>query len=131
MVLSEHCKGLSEVIDVVGHAHTFDHHVINVGLHVSSDLMSEDLIDHPLVGGSGILQPEGHYLVMVSPPISDEGCLFFIFGCHVNLVVAAKSVHEGKHLASDYIIEQDVGDWQGKCILRACFVEISEVHTDP
>ena len=78
-VLSEHGEGLSEVVDMVSHARAFDHHVINVGLHVLADLVGEDLIDHPLVDGSGILQPEGHYFVIVSPPVSDEGYLLFVF----------------------------------------------------
>ena len=54
-VLSKRDKGLLEVVDVVIHTHAFDHHVINVGLHISSNLMSEDLIDHPLVGGFDVL----------------------------------------------------------------------------
>ena len=93
-MLSEHGKGLSEVVDMVDHTHTFDHHVINVGLHVSSNLVSKDLIDHPLVGGSGILQSKGHCLITISPPVSDEGYLFFVFGCHPDLIVSREGIHE-------------------------------------
>ena len=78
-MLSESRKGLSEVVDVVSHARAFDHHVVNIGLHVLADLVGKDLIDHPLVSSSGIPQPKGHYFVAISPPVNDEGCLFFIF----------------------------------------------------
>ena len=53
-VLSERGEGLLEVVDVVSHAHAFDHHVINVSLHVLADLVGEDLIDHPLISSSSI-----------------------------------------------------------------------------
>ena len=79
-VLSECRKGLSEVVDVVSHAHAFDHHVVNVGLHISVDLVDKNLIDHSLISESDILQYEGHYLVAVSPSVYDEGHFFLSFG---------------------------------------------------
>ena len=54
-MLSKSYEGLSEVIDVVSHARAFDHHVIDVGLHVSIELFGKNFIDHPLVGSSNVL----------------------------------------------------------------------------
>ena len=62
--------------------------------------MSEDLIDHPLIGDSGILQPEGHYLITVSPSVNDEGYLLFIFGIHPDLIVSGEGIHERHKLES-------------------------------
>ena len=93
-VLSEHGEGLSEVVDVVSHAHAFDHHVINVGLHISTNLVNEDLIDHPLISSSSIFQLEGHYFIAVSPSVSDEGCFLFVFWCHLDLIVTREGIHE-------------------------------------
>ena len=78
-MLSKSYEGLLEVVDVVSHARTFDHHVVNVGLHVSANLIGKNLTDHSLISGSGILQSKGHYLVAVSTSVCDEGHFFFIF----------------------------------------------------
>ena len=86
-MLSKSCEGLSEVVDVVNHAHAFDQYVVDIGLHVSVELFGKKFINHPLVGSSSILQPEGYYLVAVSPPINDEGYFFFVFWCHPDLIV--------------------------------------------
>ena len=97
-MLSESCEGLSEVIDMVSHARAFNHHVIDIGLHVSSKLFSKNFIDHPLVGSSSTLQLEGHYLVEVSPMVSDEGCFFFVFLHHPDLIVTQEGIHKRHQL---------------------------------
>ena len=97
-MLSESCEGLSKVVDMVSHARAFDHHVIDVGLHFFVELFGKNFIDHPLVGSSSILQPEGHYLVAVSPSVNHEGYFFFIFLCHSDLIVTQEGIYKRHQL---------------------------------
>ena len=59
----------------------FYHHVINVYLYKLIDLVLKYLGDHSLICDSCILQPEGHYSVVVIPPKRDEGCFLLVLGC--------------------------------------------------
>jgi len=63
-------------------------HVIDVYLHGISNLIFDHTIDHPLEGGSRILQFEGHDLVAEDYPTSYESSLVLIKWVHLNLVVA-------------------------------------------
>jgi len=40
---------------------TLHAHVVDIYLHCVPDQLLEDLINLPLEGGYGVLQPEGHY----------------------------------------------------------------------
>ena len=53
-MLSEHGEGLSKVVDVVSHTHAFDHHVVDVCLHISAELFGKNFVDHSLVSSSSI-----------------------------------------------------------------------------
>ena len=126
-VLSERSEGPSKVVDMVSHARDFDHHVINVGLHVLADLASEDLIDHPLISSFGILQPEGHYFITVGPSIGDEGYLVFIFGCHPDLIISEKGIHERHESESRSRIHELIYVGKGVTIFGTSPIQVGKV----
>ena len=49
-VLPESCKGFLQIFDVLFSFSAFDQHVVNINLHVATDLVLEDFIDQSLVG---------------------------------------------------------------------------------
>ena len=49
---------------------TLHEHVVDIYLHCVPDQLLEDLINHLLEGGSGVLQLEGHYFVAVDGAVS-------------------------------------------------------------
>ena len=126
-VLSVCGKGLMEVPNMVGHIYAFDHHVIDVGLHILPDLVSEDLIDHPLIGGSDVLQPEGHYFITVSPSIGDEGYFVFSIGCHPDLIIFEKGIHEGHEPESQSRIHELIYAGKGIAIFGTSLVQVDKV----
>ena len=75
---------------------TLYQHIVHVHLHVAPDLVFEVLIDESLVSGSGVLQSEGHYSVAVEALGGHEGGVLLIFGCHPDLIVSGKSIHEAE-----------------------------------
>lgn len=69
-----------QIICEVIHLPTFDDYVIDIDFNVSSDLVMEDLVYHPLVCGPGILKPEGHRFVRKYPPINNKCYLAGVSG---------------------------------------------------
>ena len=63
---------LLEVDEVILAVGRLDHHVVDVGLQVPSQLLGEDLVDHSLVCGPCVLQAEGHNSVTVYAASSSE-----------------------------------------------------------
>ena len=45
---------------------SLDDHIVNVDLHYVVDLLAEHAGDHPLIGGSGVLEAKGHDFVVES-----------------------------------------------------------------
>lgn len=66
----------------------FNNHVINVSLHVPSDLVFEDLNYHTLVGSSGVYEPEGHNHVRIDGHVGGECGLGDVLRIYANLVVS-------------------------------------------
>ena len=79
---------------------TFYQHIVHVYFHIAPDLIFEDLIDKSLVGGAGILQPEGHYSVAVEALGGHEGSVLLVFRHHSDLIVPDESVHEAEQSKS-------------------------------
>ena len=63
-------------------------HVVDIYLHSMPDQIFEHLVDHPLEGGSSILQSKGHNLVAKDSPISSESGLVLVRQVHIDMVVA-------------------------------------------
>ena len=89
-------KGFFQVLDMICSLCALHQHVIHVHLHVASDLSFEDLIDEALVGGSGILQTEGHHFVAVKALGGHEGRMLFVLRCHLDLVISDEGIHEAE-----------------------------------
>ena len=51
---------------------SFYQHVVHVDLNVSSNLMCEHLVHHPLIRGSCVLESERHYFVAKETLAGDE-----------------------------------------------------------
>jgi len=72
----------------------FYHHVINVDLHASADLVSEDMVHKALIGGSCVLQTERHYFVAVVGLIDDECRLRYVGVVHRDLDVPGVGIQK-------------------------------------
>ena len=92
--MPESHESFLQVEEVLGRLAAFDKHVIHIDLHIVANLVFECLVDEPLIGCPGILQPEGHDPIAIQPPISDKCYLFLIVRCHCDLVISEESIHE-------------------------------------
>ncbi|KAF5754603.1 hypothetical protein HanXRQr2_Chr17g0793151 [Helianthus annuus] len=84
-------KILEGFLDVIKHLvfrFAFDHQVIDICFHVSSNLAFEGFIDEPLVSGSCILEAKRHFLITENALVGVESCLFFVFFFHEDLMIA-------------------------------------------
>ena len=77
-----------------------DDYVVNIDLDVSPNLLSETVLHHSLVGGTRVLEPEGHCCVTVDAERRDECCFVFVFFLHLDLVVARIGIQEGQALTA-------------------------------
>ena len=61
-MLLEEVKRFAQVAEIVRTLDALHQHVVDVYLHGMPDLIFEHAVDHPLEGGSGILQSERYDL---------------------------------------------------------------------
>lgn len=76
----------------------FDNHVINIHLHISSNLIIEQPFDQALVCSSCIFQLERHHLVRVDAITGIKCCFLLIIRVHLDLVVHCVSIRETKQI---------------------------------
>jgi hypothetical protein len=88
-------------------------------------------LDGPLIGGSCILQPEGHGGVGICSKGGDKCYLDLVFFLESNLVVTRVAVEESEQDAACRRVDDLVDVWEREGILRTMFVEISVIHTHP
>jgi len=79
--------------------YAFDQHVVDIHLHDAPNWALEDFV-YALECNPRVLESEGHHLVIVDSPISDEGRLVFVWRVHLDLVISGIDVHEAKELWS-------------------------------
>lgn len=72
---------------VILNTKTLYQHIIHVHLHHLSYLLHKYLVHQPLVRGSCILEPKGHYCAVVKPLIDDRKDVFLVELMHLDLVV--------------------------------------------
>jgi len=65
----------------------FDSDVVDIAFYCFSEMIAEDCIHCPLIGRSGVLQPEGHHNVAVYPQGCSERSMLLVVGKHLNLIV--------------------------------------------
>jgi hypothetical protein len=100
---------------MVGSLHAFYQHIVDVDFNISADLVLEHFVHQPLISGSSILQPKGHHSVTIETSISHKSGFLLVYLIHVYLVESTNRVHPRER----------------ETILRASFVQISEVHAYP
>ena len=89
----------------------------------------EDCSHSALVSRTRILQFERHHCVIEITDGCSKSNLLHAPGCHSDLVIATKSIHERKHSMPYDKIYQLVHVWQGELVLRVGLVEVFEIHT--
>ena len=77
-MLPQYRKDFIKIPKVLIYFLAFHHHIIDVGLHIFAQLALEHPRYHPLVCGSSILQPEGHYLVMIVSHWGEKSCFLLV-----------------------------------------------------
>jgi hypothetical protein len=108
-----------------------DDHVIHVSFNVAVQLIREAQLDGPLIGGSCVLQPEGHRGVCVCSKEGDERHFDLVFLLESYLMITRVAVEEGEQDAASCRVDNLVDAWKREGVLRAVFLEISIIHTYP
>jgi hypothetical protein len=72
-------EGFSKIIEQAICFRGLDDNVVNIDLDIATNLFLQARLHAPLIGGSGVLEPEGHRHVAVYPVQGDERCLVFVF----------------------------------------------------
>jgi hypothetical protein len=98
-VAVEVSKSFPQVVEQAVYFRGFDDDIVDVDLDVAADLFFQARLHAPLIGGSGVLEPEGHRHVAVHPVWGDERRLVFVFYLQPYLVVPGVGVEERKALA--------------------------------
>ena len=57
---------------------TLDKHIVDINLHVPSNLLTEHLVHQPLVNSSYVFQSKWHDFVAIKALTGDECCLLLI-----------------------------------------------------
>ena len=109
---------------------TFDDHVVDVDLHYVVDLLALHAGDHPLIGGSGVLEDEGHDFIAICSLRSDEGCLLHVVFGHRDLVVPPLCIQEAEACMAGSRVDQLIDPVQRKAVLQTGIVQIGVVDTD-
>src|SRR3954465_9774279 len=82
--LFEYSFQVCRVIDVFSR---LDDHVVHIYLEGVADFPSEDLVHHPLVRSSGVLESERHYIIVIVARLGHECRALLVASRHGNLVV--------------------------------------------
>ena len=93
--------------------------------------MGASTLSIPLVGGTCILYPEGHFLVAITRHLCHKSCLAQISGVHHDLVVTREGIQETKESAFRGAVHQGINTGQRVGVLRTGLVEVRDVHTHP
>jgi hypothetical protein len=115
-------EGFSQIVKQAVCFRHFDDDIIDVDLDVATDLFLQACLHAPLIGGSGVLEPEGHCHVAVHPMWGDERCLVFVFDFQLYLVISRVGVKERKALAPRGRIDDLVDSKQWEVVFRVVFV---------
>ncbi|KAJ0864270.1 hypothetical protein HanPSC8_Chr12g0539961 [Helianthus annuus] len=90
-------KILEGFLDVIKHlvfGFAFDHQVIDICFHVSSNLAFEGFIDEPLVSGSRVLEAKRHFLVAENALVGVESRFFLRLLFHEDLMITFVCIEE-------------------------------------
>jgi hypothetical protein len=131
VVLAQGCESLFEVVDEGTGVSGLDDHVIHIGFDVLVELPLEEGLDSSLIGGAGVLQPEGHGRVVVCAKRGDERGLLLVFFLDRDLVVPGVAVEEAEQVAARRGVDDLINPRQPEGVLGAVFVEIGVVNTYP
>ena len=90
----------------------FHEHVIDVDLHIATDLIFEDFIDQPLICSFDIFETKRHNFVAVQAFVGDKCHLLLIIRCHPDLVVGGEGIHEAEQLMVQCDVDQLINQEQ-------------------
>jgi hypothetical protein len=93
-------------------------------------LLLEAGLDSSLVGGAGVLQPEGHGLVAVRAKRGDECGLLLVFFLDRDLVVPGVAVEE-EQVAARRGVDDLIDPRQPEVVLGAVLVDVGVVDAHP
>ena len=95
---------------------TFYHHIIDVYLNRSTNLIPEHFCHYPLISGPGIFQLEWHHGVVVVSIRGYKCRLLLILGGQGNMMIALKGVQKTHPRVPIYGIHQLIDLWHGKWV---------------
>ena len=108
----------------------FYQHVIYVHLHSYTYLLMQHPIHQPLIRSSCIFDPEQYHTITVGSLRYDERSLFLVTWVHTDLVVAGEGIHKTEEFVARSGIYDEVDSRQREIVLRARFVDVSEVDAE-
>jgi hypothetical protein len=84
-----------------------------------------------LIGGSCVLQAEGHHHVAVHPVWGDESSLVLVFDLQPYLIVSRVGVNERKTLATSGGVDDLIDSREREIVFQAVLFQRCEVDADP
>ena len=108
----------------------FDGEVINITFDRLVLHILEYLHHSPLICCTSIFQTKWHDSVAIHAKWGPKGCMPFIFGMHLYLVVAREAVHESHSLKPAGVVNHYLRYGEREFIFGACIIQVSIVNTD-
>ena len=95
--------------------------------HSRADLLSKDLVHHPLERRLRVGKPEEHDRRFEQSTVRPECCFPFISFLHAHVVVPPSDVHLGEDLRTLELVDDLLDQWQWTAVLDRELVELPVV----
>ena len=107
----------------------FDDGVINVSFYCFANMFLQACLNHALICGAGVLEPEGHG-IEAEWPVWGNKCYFSLIGfLHFDLMVSRVCIEETQRVVSGCGIDDLIDAREGKGILGPSLVKVFEVDS--
>ena len=106
---------------------SFDDDIVDVSFYRFADLFLQACLNHMLLCGACVLEPEGHGVEAEWPIWGDECCCSLIALLHFDLMVSGICIKETQRVVSCGSVDDLINAGEGEGILRASLVEVFEI----
>lgn len=72
----------------------FNDHLIDININVPDNFVCKHFVHQALVRYPDVLEAEWHLLIINGVAIGMKGRLFFVFSCHLNLMITLVGINE-------------------------------------
>lgn len=106
LILAESGEDLLKIINVVERDMILDQNIIHIYLHISTNMIFNDLIEELLIGSTYIFQAKRHNPMIKKISVSNKSYFLFILRYHLNVIITGKGIYKSKELMAHGYIHQ-------------------------